>query len=246
MKGDIVMAMQGTTINDAYGFVEFKDASYKNDNKEYVFEDFKVVSSFDEDVRKITINSPDIIEGELSGKFKLEEIPELFKNAIGNVYTNYRSETVTKDQYLDYEFQIYDKIVDLVFPDIALGENTTLKGQVASNEAQFKMTFRTPEIKLFDDIKLDKVNVQINNQNPLFNTYIKIDNVKNGVYDVNDFKLINVTNKDTLFFRTEFASEKRESDKYNLSFYHTVNDSSQSVVGIRKSDIKFQAKMVFK
>ncbi|MBF4984617.1 translocation/assembly module TamB domain-containing protein [Nonlabens mediterrranea] len=245
LKGDIVMAMQGTTINDAFGFVEFKDASYKNDNKEYVFEDFKVVSSFDEDVRKITINSPDIIEGELSGKFKLEEIPELFKNAIGNVYTNYRSETVTKDQYLDYEFQIYDKIVDLVFPDIALGENTTLKGQVASNEAQFKMTFRTPEIKLFDDIKLDKVNVQINNQNPLFNTYIKINNVKNGVYDVNDFKLINVTNKDTLFFRTEFASEQRESDKYNLSFYHTVNDSSQSVVGIRKSDIKFQGKKWF-
>lgn len=245
LKGDIIMAMNGTTINDAYGFVEFKDASYKNNNQEYVFQDFKIVSSFDEAVRKITINSPDIIEGELSGIFNVEEIPELFKNAIGNVYTNYRSETVTKDQYLDYEFQIYDKIVDLFFPDIDLGENTTLKGQVASNEAQFKMTFRTPEIKLFDDIKLDKVNVQINNQNPLFNTYIKIDNVKNGVYDVDDFKLINITNKDTLFFRTEFVSEERSDDKYNLSFYHTVNDNNESVVGIRKSDVKFQGKRWF-
>lgn len=242
LKGDVIMAMKGSTINDAYGFIEFKDASYTNDNKEYVFEDFKVVSSFEEEVRKITINSPDIIEGELSGVFKLEEIPELFKNAIGNVYTNYRSNKVTKDQYLDYEFQIYDKIVDLFFPDIALGENTTLKGQVASNEAQFKMTFRTPDISLFDDIRLDKVNVQIDNQNPLFNTYVKIDHVKNGVYDVDDFKLINVTNKDTLFFRTEFTSDQRADDKYKLSFYHTVNDSSESVVGIRKSDIKFQGK----
>ena len=242
LKGDVVMAMQGTTINDAKGFIEFKDASYTNDNKEYVFEDFNIVSYFQEEVRKITINSPDIIEGELSGVFKIEEIPELFKNAIGNVYTNYRSNEVTKDQYLDYEFQIYDKIVDLFFPDVALGENTTLKGQVASNEAQFKMTFRTPDIKLFDDIKLDKVNVQIDNQNPLFNTYVKIDHIKNGVYDVDDFKLINVTNKDTLFFRTEFSSKQRIDDKYKLSFYHTVNDSSQSVVGIRKSDIKYQGK----
>ncbi len=242
LKGDVIMKMKGTNLNDAFGFIDFKNTSYQNENDTYEFEDFIVESTFDQKVRTITVNSPDIIEGEITGVFKVEEIPELFKNAIGNVYTNYRSTTITKDQYLDYEFQIYDKIVDLFFPDIALGENTILKGKVASNEAEFKMTFRTPEINIYDDIKLDKVNVQVNNQNPIFNTYIKIDNVKNGVYDLDDFKLINVTRKDTLFFRTEFVSDKRKTDKYNLSFYHTVNDSSQSVVGIRKSDVKFQGK----
>ena len=240
LKGDVIMKMKGTNLNDAFGFIDFKNTSYQNENDTYEFEDFMVESTFDQQVRTITVNSPDIIEGEISGVFNVEEIPELFKNAIGNVYTNYRSTTITKDQYLAYEFQIYDKIVDLFFPDIALGENTILKGEVASNEAEFKMIFRTPEIKMFDDITLDKVNVQVNNQNPIFNTYIKIDNVKNGVYDLDEFKLINVTRKDTLFFRTEFVSDKRKTDKYNLSFYHTVNDSSQSVVGIRKSDIKFE------
>ncbi|AZQ45199.1 translocation/assembly module TamB [Nonlabens ponticola] len=241
VKGDIVIDMHGTTINDAEGTINFTDASYRNDNDTYFFEDFAIESSFQDDNRLITINSPDIIEGEVSGQFKIEEIPELFKNSIGNVYTNYRSENITQDQFLDYEFKIYDKIVDLIFPDIALGENTILKGQVASNEAQFKMTFRTPRIKIFD-LDLKQVNVQVNNQNPLFNTYIKIDDVNNGVYDLNDFKLINVTKQDTLLFRTEFASEQRDTDKYNLSFYHTINDENKSVVGIRKSDLKYQGK----
>ncbi|MEN8898830.1 MAG: translocation/assembly module TamB domain-containing protein [Nonlabens sp.] len=244
LKGEIVMNMKGTTLDDAVGTIDIKDASYKNQNEDYIFNDFSIVSSFKNEERFISINSTDILEGELSGVFKVAEIPELFKNSIGNVYTNYKSENITQDQYLDYEFKIYDKIVDLVFPDIALGENTILKGQVASNEAQFRMTFRSPDIKIYD-IELDQVNVQINNQNPLFNTFIKIDGVKNGIYDVDDFQLINVTNKDTLLFRTKFKSTARESDNFNLSFYHTVNNENQSVVGIKKSDVVFQGKKWF-
>jgi hypothetical protein len=239
LKGRVVMDMQGTTLDDVKGHIDFFDTSYRNENQDYYFEDFKIESLFRDDERFITINSPDIVEGEISGKFILAEIPELFKNAIGSVYTNYRSKTITRDQYMSYEFQIYDKIVDLFFPDIALGENTIIKGQVASNESLFKLTFRTPEINAFD-VLLDNVNVQIDNQNPLFNTFIKIDNVKNGVYDVDDFRLINVTRQDTLLFRTEFVSKDRAEDKYNLSFYHTVNAENSSVVGIRTSDITFQ------
>ncbi|WP_292900612.1 translocation/assembly module TamB domain-containing protein [Nonlabens sp.] len=239
LQGGIVMKMQGTTLDDAVGTIDITDASYKNPNETYVFDDFSINSSFRNEERFISINSTDIIEGELSGVFKIAEIPELFKNSIGNVYTNYQSKNITQDQYLDYEFKIHDKIADLIFPGIALGENTILKGQVASNEAQFRMTFRSPYIKIYD-VKLDQVNVQINNQNPLFNTFIKVDGVKNSIYDIQDFQLINVTNKDTLLFRTKFNSSSRDTDKFNLSFYHTVNNLNQSVIGIRKSDVIFQ------
>jgi hypothetical protein len=241
LKGEMVIDMNGTNINDAAGTINFSDASYQNDNETYFFEDFVIESTFQEKERLITINSPDIIEGEVRGQFNIEEIPELFKNAIGNVYTNYKSDQITENQYLDYEFKINDKIIDLIFPDIALGENTILKGQVASNEAQFKLTFRSPQIKVFD-VDLKHVNIQVNNQNPLFNTYIKIDDIKNAYYDVQDFQLINVTRQDTLLFRTEFTSTEKQDDKYNLSFYHTVNEENKSVVGIRKSDLKFQGK----
>ncbi|MFT7285014.1 MAG: hypothetical protein ACI90Q_001804 [Nonlabens sp.] len=244
LKGEVVMKMKGTTLDDAEGTIDITDASYKNPNDNYIFNDFRIASSFENKERFISINSTDIIEGELSGVFKIAEIPELFKNSIGNVYTNYKSENITQNQYLNYEFKIYDKLVDLIFPDIALGENTILKGQVASNEAQFRMTFRSPNIKIYD-IALDKVNVQINNQNPLFNTFIKIDGVKNSIYNIADFQLINVTNKDTLLFRTKFKSSSRATDKFNLSFYHTINNKNESVIGIRKSDVIFQGKKWF-
>ncbi len=241
LKGDVVINMKGTNINDVAGTINFTDASYQNDNNIYGFEDFIVESTFLDQERLITVNSTDIIDGEVRGIFKVEEIPELFKNALGNVYTNYKSDKITQDQYLEYEFKIYDKIVDLFFPDIALGENTIIKGQVASNEAQFRLTFRSPGIKVYD-LDLKQVNIQVNNQNPLFNTYIKIDDIDNGVYDVNNFQLINVTRQDTLLFRTEFVSEDQPNDKFNLSFYHTINEQNKSVVGIKRSDLRYQGK----
>ncbi len=241
LQGNVAMKMKGTNLDDAAGTIEFKNTSYTNPNKKFFFEDFLITSYFKEEERFITINSTDIIEGELSGKFIIEEIPELFKNSIGNVYTNYKSESITQDQYLKYEFKIYDKIVDLVFPFLDFGENTILKGEVASNEAEFRMNFRTPEVQVYD-MKLDDVNVQVNNQNPLFNTYIKVENFKNGIYDIDDFQLINVTRQDTLLFRTEFVGSDDNSEKFNLSFYHTVNSDNNSVIGVRKSDINFRGK----
>lgn len=241
LRGNIIMDMEGTSLDDATGDINITETSYKNQNGNYVFDDLVISSSFSENVRLITVKSTDVIEGEISGEFKVREIPELFKNSIGTVYTNYKSENITDDQYLNYEFQIYDKIVDLVFPEIELGENTILKGRVSSNESEFKMTFRTPMIDAYG-VYLDKVNVQVDNQNPIFNTYIKIDEVRNGVYDVRDFQLINVTKNDTLLFRTEFENAKRPEDKYKLSLYHTVDEKSRSVVGIRKSNFRFQGK----
>jgi hypothetical protein len=46
--------------------------SYQNNKDTYNFDDFNIRSSFDEDrVRTINVNSPDIIEGEIVGKFQL-------------------------------------------------------------------------------------------------------------------------------------------------------------------------------
>ena len=37
--------------------------------------------------------------------------------------------------------------------------------------------------------------------------------------------------------RSEFKGGKRNNDSYNLSFYHTINEENESVIGFKKSDI---------
>src|SRR5690606_24962960 len=55
-----------------------------------------------------------------------------------------------------------------------------------------------------------------------------------------EFNLINVTKRDTLFFRTEFKGGNKADDYYNIDAYHTIDEEKNSVVGIFKSELNFK------
>ncbi|RDK85282.1 translocation/assembly module TamB domain-containing protein [Marinirhabdus gelatinilytica] len=237
--GRIIMDMDGTTINDASGTIEFVQTFYQTAERDFYFDDFLITSSFEGPVRTIQIQSPDIINGTVSGEFLIEDIPNLFQNSIASIYTNYIPAEVTTNQYLNYEFEVYNKIIDVFVPELQLGDNTKIKGSVASDESKFQLDFRSPELIAFKNY-LGNVNIQVDNDNPLFNTYVSVDSVYTGFYNVTDLSLINKTIKDTLFIRSEFKGGEEKEDLFNLSLYHTINPEGKSVVGVKKSDITYK------
>lgn len=239
-RGKVTTSMKGATIDDAFGTLNFENTTYVNDNDEYFFKDFKIESKFDTDKKRIlTINSPDIIEGTMSGNFKFADIGKLVENSVGSIYTNYIPNKIETDQYLEFDFRIYNKIVEVFYHDLELGPNTTVKGRIETDEKQFNLTFKSPQIKILDYFAND-ISVLIDNSNPLFNTYVEIDTLSTKYYDVSKFSLINVTQRDTLFIKSEFKGGKQNVDDFNLSMFYTIDETNKSVVGFRKSEVVFK------
>lgn len=239
-KGIVNMDVRGSTLDDVAGEINFTRTSYQNINDTYYFEDFQVLSTFDADtIRTIEINSPDIITGYMKGRFKTGELGRLVQNSIGSIYTNYKPYSITPDQEVSFNFKIYNKIVEVFFPEIRLAPNTFIRGDIVADEGDFKLTFRSPNIGAFRN-ELDNIEVRIDNKNPLFNTFVSVDDISTVYYDLKDFNLINTTLNDTLFFRTEFKGGSEYNDSYNLNFYHTFNQDQKSVIGLKKSDISFK------
>lgn len=239
-KGNVVIDMKGSGIEDISGRVAFEDTSYQNENDTYLFKDFDITSVFDQEgVRKININSTDIVNGEVSGVFNFKEIIPLFKNAIGSLYANYQPEVITEDQFVDFEFTIFNKIVEIFVPEVKFEPKTFIRGSVVSNDSEFKLTFKSPQIDAFGYMA-QAIEVRVDNKNPLFNAYVAADSINGGVYAVSDFSLINVTLKDTLFMKSEFIGGKSNDDSFDLSLYHTINEEGKSVLGFKKSKIIFK------
>ncbi|WP_229796688.1 translocation/assembly module TamB domain-containing protein [Algibacter mikhailovii] len=234
-KSTVKMNMNAGSFDDASGKIIFKDMSYKNENDTYKFDSFYVASRFENDTRYVSINSPDIIEGGLKGKFKLRDVKKLFENSFGYVYSNYIPDKVVSDQNIDFDFKIYNKIVEVIYPEIELGKNTFIKGRVESDEKRFKLTFKSPKIKV-NEYFANNIELQLDNSNPVFDTYVEIDSLNTKYYNVSNFNLINVTVNDTLFMRSEFTGGKKNNDEFNLNFYHTINEENESVIGFTKSD----------
>ncbi|MDT0687322.1 translocation/assembly module TamB domain-containing protein [Autumnicola psychrophila] len=238
-KGDVIMNMKGTTIDNAFGSILLLNTSYQNQNDLYYFEDFSIVSSFEGEERTIAINSPDVISGQVEGVFQLREVGALFENSLGSIYTNYQPRTITTNQYMEFDFDIYSQIVEIFYPEIRVAPNTFLRGRVESDESEFKLNFRSPEIEAFDNL-MEDINLRVDNTNPIYNTFFEADSVSTGFYNFSEFSFINVTQRDTLFIRSEFQGGKNNSDFFNINLYHTINEENKSVVGIQRSDLTFK------
>ena len=118
-KGNINMDITGNSLDNIVGDVKFSKTNFQNINDTYYFEDFKVSSTFENDsVRIIEINSPDIITGYMKGQFKVKELGRLVQNSLGSVYTNYKPFEISRGQTLSFNFKIYNKIVDVFFPEV--------------------------------------------------------------------------------------------------------------------------------
>jgi len=238
-KGDVIMNMKGTNIDNAFGDIMLLNTSYKNQNNLYYFDDLSVSSSFEGPVRTITINSPDVINGEVTGIFNLNEVGSLVENSIGSIYTNYKAKTITTNQYMEFDFDIYNQIVEVFYPEIELAPNTFIRGRVESDESEFRLTFKSPRIDIFDNM-IEEINLQVDNTNPIYNTFFEADSVATDFYNFSEFSFINVTQRDTLFIRSEFKGGNRNDDEFNLNLFHTINEDNKSVVGIQQSDFKFK------
>ncbi|HMK06672.1 MAG TPA: hypothetical protein VK476_04025, partial [Flavobacterium sp.] len=239
-KGDIRMNISGNSLEDLQGSVDFTDTSFQNNKDTYLFDNFSVTSKFDADrLRTITINSPDIIEGTIVGKFQFNQLQKMVENSLGSLYANYSPNKIKKGQFLKFDFRIYNKVIEVFYPGIEIGTNTAFKGSINSDNDDFKFNFSSPKITAYDNT-FDNIRINVDNKNPLYNTFIELDSIKTKQYKIRDFSLINVTTKDTLFLRTEFKGGDAGQDSYNLNLYHTINEQRQSVVGIQKSELKFK------
>ena len=239
-KGDVVVQATGNNIENFQGNVFINKTSYKNAKETYNFDDFTINSAFDQNkIRTITVNSPDIVEGEIIGKFEFNQLENLVKNSLGSLYTNFKPHKVKKGQFLKFNFSIYNKIIEIFFPEISIGVNTIVKGNMNSDNQEFKLNFNSPQI-IASANTFDNISVSVDNKNPLYNAYIELDSIKTKHYTIRDFSLINVTMKDTLYFRSEFKGGENAEDYYNLNLYHTINKDNNNVVGISKSEVKFK------
>lgn len=239
-KGNVNMDITGNDLDNIVGDIRFSETVYQNKNDTYYFDDFAVSSTFENDsIRNIQIISPDIITGYMKGKFKVSELGKLVQNSIGSIYTNYRPFEISEGQTINFNFKIYNKIVDVFVPEIKFGPDTFIRGNIIADEGDFKLTFKSPDIEAFKN-SFENIELKIDNKNPLFNTFLSVENMSTVYYDIKDFNLINTTLKDTLFFRTEFKGGSEFNDAYNLNFYHTFNQENKSVIGLKRSDVSFK------
>ncbi|MDR9448133.1 MAG: translocation/assembly module TamB domain-containing protein [Psychroflexus sp.] len=238
-KGKMDVDLKGTTLNNTVGDINLTDITYRNQIDDYAFDALEIQSNFKNDVRRIDIISNDVISGYIQGIFNVTELPEIIRQSIENLYFNKKPYQDEDFNYVDFNLSIKNKVIDVLLPNFKIKPNTYVKGSIVKDNNIFKLRFNSPQINIFKN-KLQNVDFQIDNTNPLYNTYVKIDSIASPTYPVSEFSLINKNINDTLYFRTEFKGGKKNDDEVKLSLYQTNKDDNESIIGLQNSSILFK------
>lgn len=243
-SGNVDADFEGSNLDDFTGLIRFTNTTYGNLRNEYYFNDFSIRSDFEGELHTISINSKDIIEGSITGVYKISQLEDMFANALGSFYSNYEPKNVDAGQYANFKFNVYNKLLDAFFPGIVLGSGTELKGEVNSKNNDLKFSFNADKISLYEN-EIEGFSLQFDNKNPIYNTYVEVNKIHTAFYDINQLSLINIKARDTLFFKANFNGGPNKTDTYDLNLFHTINSDNQSVVGFKKSNLLFKGNQWF-
>ncbi|MGB1283801.1 MAG: translocation/assembly module TamB domain-containing protein, partial [Polaribacter sp.] len=239
LKGKIKLNISGNTFDDIVGKATFKNVLYTNEKEAYSFKEFNIESSVKDSIKTIEVSSKDIAKGYVKGKFTFSEFLPVAQNALGSIYTNYQPYEVAPNQFLDFNFTIYNQIINVFFPNISIDDKTKIRGKINSNKSQLKLTISSPRINAYGT-EVKDILLRTDNQNPLYNSHLTASEVNTKYYNVSKLNLLNRTQNDTLFFKSVFKGGIEKNEEFNLDFFYTFNPAGKSVVGFEKSSFQFK------
>ena len=165
LKGIIDIDVEGNSFDNLLGEISFKDASYSNQNDNYFFKDFNITAKNSDSTRVVAINSTDIVTGKISGNYNYKELLKIVKNAGGSIFTNYQKQTISEGQKLEFNFNIYNKIIEVFYPEVKVGSNTFIRGKIDADKDEIKLLLKSPKIEAYSNV-VDNIKLQVNNTNP--------------------------------------------------------------------------------
>ncbi len=243
-KGDLDIDVVGNSFDNIIGVSRFDNITYQSLTQEYYFETLQISSSNKNGIKSFRVESKDVIDGYLNGYFKFADLPKLFTNTIGYQLSKYEPEDLEDNQYLNFEFNIYKKVVELFLPQIRVSENTFVKGVLKDEDELFQLDYKAPELLIgknyFKDISLQ---FDTESKDTLGN--LKVSLYKNDKYEIQDLDLSNFILRDTLYFDANFVGGKDKSEEFDLDFYFSFEEDNQGVFGFRKSEINFRDNIWF-
>ena len=234
-SGYFNLFLVGNNLDEIQGNLLFKNLQFENNTQVDSFNDFILETSLTDKTRIIrTINS-DIIDINVEGEFQLSKLNTLFNNAIAEAFPFFPKKKIQKNQELVYDISIETSHLNAVFPNLVIDKKAFFRGVLSTQDRVSKMTLNIPKIS-FKDINTEKIELQLDNQNPLFNTFLSIGKIKGDTYEINKFHTLGVKIGDTLNFRTEFFGGKEKNDVYQLNYAFKL-DGSNSKIFLKPSSI---------
>lgn len=210
LSGLLNFNFAGNNIDNFLGTAKIYNATLKHDSTRLSFDSLTLKSLIADDKKVLTFKSNEI-EGNLTGKFRIMELPDAFKLFLNRYYPAYINKP--KQEISDQDFSFYiktrevDEYVHLLHKKLSGFNNSVFSGNLRLAENELNVNADVPEFsydgKRFANIKLsgkgslDSLNAEISVSDITLTDSLRFPNTRLILNSKNDISNILLTTSGT-------------------------------------------------
>lgn len=238
-----------------------RDDLSKNVTGDALLSDFKIVADKTERVSlqrvfgKSTIDSlnnqkkvileSDVMDGQITGDFSLDEIPVIFQQflleyhpeAATRIGIQPRTVNVSQSFVWDFDLKESGGLHYVIHPGLGKLENVNFDGYYFGEQDSLKAILRIPNLT-FDKFAFEEINIFLDALGPEGDLDFSIENTTyNSKYDFDPVTFLSTFYRDTAFFGLNYSASENLLDNLNLSGALYPFDSTSYEVKLNQSNL---------
>ena len=129
MNGKVSM----TTLNDLNLDADFQKVSFTNNAQKFEIPNAKVKAYFENGNRVVSVNAPEAVNGQISGKFNLEDLAGMVQNGIGKILVGPAPRKMYRGQNFNMNFDVQQGLVSYFEPNLKIPNGASVNGSYDGN-----------------------------------------------------------------------------------------------------------------
>ena len=238
LSGNFELVGQGNQNDNFIGDINAESVQIRSKDKLFSFEDFSIQSRVNKDLRFFNIISDDVVNGLIYGRFEFSDLNKMIKNSFGSYFSSYKPLQLDSSKFVNFSINIKEKLFRALSDDISIDDNSFFRGKLSANVNEAILQFDIPYIR-YEDKVFSQLRLTLDNDNPLYKSFVHIEEFQGMGLNLSQFQLINTVINDRLYFRAEYDSNSLHSE---VNFYSTLDDNQEFEFHIQPSKISFQGK----
>ncbi len=229
LKGSLLADIQGDNPDDWTGRLFFKNIRYVTSSNVYQTDSIEIRSEKKDSLKHLVFTSDRVVNGYVKGFFSWKNLPSMMKKAMNTVFYLHRDIQTPENEFLGFNLRFDKNFLQLLMPELRYTNQTLVKGMIDMRENAVHVEFDSKELE-FDNFHVYHSKLIVDNQNPIFNLFVKADSLLIGTYPVQNLQAIHLKIRDTIFLKTKFTGSRVRKDTFDLAMKYTL-DSMQNIHG---------------
>ena len=121
----------------------------------------------------------------------------MIKNSFGSYFSLYKPLQLDSSKFVNFNINFKEKLLKALINDIAIDDNSFLRGKLSANVDEAALQFDIPYIR-YEDKVFSQLQLTLDNDNPLYKSFIHFDEFQGMSLNLHQFQLINTVINDRL------------------------------------------------